>query len=177
MAEEKTVETTKAADPVDIAKIVAAEVEKARAADRADFQKKLDEANAEIAKAKQAADVEKNARETMEFTKRAKDEIPNLTGSDEEKGGILKTLANQLLKEDFDKVLALLKCGDAAMKKGFQPVGASGSGDSDPAAKLETLAKARAAEKHISLAKAKDQILQEQPELYKEMRDAERRVN
>ena len=149
-----TVETNKAApEPVDIAKLVAAEVEKARA----DFQKKLDEANAEIAKAKQAASdaekaalVEKDARETLEFTKRAESDIPHLPGENIVKGKVLKTLSNKLTAEEMAEVVKLLKAGDAAVSKTFASVGYSGSGSSGDHSTLETAIEKYATEKNLS---------------------------
>lgn len=186
MAEEKTVETTKAAEPVDINKAI----EAALAKERADFQKQLDAEKANVAKAqadaaqakadadiaKAAVEVEKDKRETLEFSKRAETELPNLPGASVEKGLVLKAIEGL---PDAIKVsaLAMLKAGDTAMAKSFTVIGKSGTGTAGSATeKLETLAKERAAERKISLAKAKDQILTEQPELYTESRAEEREM-
>lgn len=64
------------------------------------------------------ATVEKERRETLEFVEKAKRDIPNLTGTAEEKGELLKALfSGKPLESKIAKaIVKLLKAGDAAVK-------------------------------------------------------------
>ena len=67
----------------------------------------------------------------------------------------------------------MLKSGADAMKKSFKELGASGSGGGDtPSERLDALAKLRATEGKIDLAKAYNEVLSttEGQELYSQMR-------
>lgn len=64
------------------------------------------------------ATVEKDRRVSLEFIEKAKTEIPNLTGSAEEKGEALKALysGQPIVKAVADRILKLLKSADAAIR-------------------------------------------------------------
>ena len=49
------------------------------------------------------------------FIKAESGTVPSLPGTADEKGAVLYTLSKALAKEDYDKVIALLKAGDAAL--------------------------------------------------------------
>ena len=77
------------------------------------------EKNQRIAKeALEIAKEERNRRVTMEFIEKAKKDIPNLTGTHEEKGALLKALfsGEPVSKADAKAILKMLKAGDAAQR-------------------------------------------------------------
>ncbi len=114
-----------------------------------------------------AAKAEKDLRLLGEFTAVAKNRLGNLSGTDSEKGALLKSLSENLPAEEYDRVVKLMEAGNAAMANQFEPVGASGSAGANTAqGKLEALAKARASEKSISFSKAMSQISMENRDLY-----------
>ena len=106
-----------------------------------------------------AAKAEKDLRLLGEFTAVAKNRLGNLSGTDSEKGALLKSLSENLPAEEYDRVVKLMEAGNAAMANQFEPVGASGSAGANTAqGKLEALAKARASEKSLSFAKAMKEV-------------------
>ena len=124
-----------------------------------------------------SAKIEKDLRLLGEFTAVAKSRLGNLSGTDSEKGALLKSLSENLPQEEYDRVVKLMEAGNAAMANQFEPVGASGSAGANTAqGKLEALAKARASEKSISFSKAMSQISMENKDLYGEAL-AERRAH
>lgn len=172
MAEKTEPVVEKTAPPVvDIQKQIDDAVEK----HRVEMQKQVDAANIAVAKAQadataaqEIAKQEQDKRETLEFTKQATSDIPNLTGTPEEKGAVLKAIYGKLSEAERDGVMKLLKAGDAAQKKAFAPIGGSPRGDDggDAKSKLESLAKVRAKEKGISFSKAIAEVSVEETELY-----------
>jgi len=106
-----------------------------------------------------AAKAEKDLRLLGEFTAVAKTRLGNLSGTDSEKGALLKSLSENLPQEEYDRVVKLMEAGNAAMANQFEPVGASGSAGANTAqGKLEALAKAKANDKSISFAKAMKEV-------------------
>ena len=137
-----------------------------------DIKKRLDESQEQLRKAEELAKSEKAARELVECSKRAEKEFPNLPGTAEEKGAILKMLKDKLSTDEVTKVETLLKAGDAALATVTTEVGKSGSGavitskvggsgKEDPATKLEKLAneKVEKSDGKLTFGKAYDQVL------------------
>jgi hypothetical protein len=122
---------------------------------------------AEIQKARDEADMER-------LQKRAETEIGHLPGEAIAKAKVLKAIGG--MGEEDRKVLdAMLKAGEAAIAKGFSTFGVSPrtpTGSDDPTAKLDSMAKARAAKDGTSYAKAYDEVLKttEGQALYAESR-------
>jgi len=81
----------------------------------ADSRDAVVKANAETATLRQelAARDESIAREA--FIKAESGTLPSLPGTADEKGSVLYTLSKSLQKVDYDKVVTLLKSGDAAL--------------------------------------------------------------
>jgi hypothetical protein len=77
---------------------------------------RLEKAEKAAKDAEQKAAVEKDAREQREFIEKARTDIPNLPGTAEEKGTLLKVVNAKLEKKDIDALMKLLKAGDTAVK-------------------------------------------------------------
>lgn len=106
----------------------------------------------------------------LHFTKRAETELPHTSGRPEEKGAMLMELAEKFGGEDsdvFKRYLDTLKTADAAQAKHFQEVGKSG-GAINAGAALEAKAAEIAKRDSISVPKAMEKALRENPELYQE---------
>lgn len=156
------------ADDDDAAKKFALAVAKAAAGDEVikvgdlDVRKSaVGDATFAILKAQQAEIAkERDAREQVEFAKRADTEIGALPGESLAKGRALRAIS-KLGEEERKTVEAMLKSGNDAMKTRFKEVGKSGDGGGDtPVEKLESLAKARATEKKIDFNKAYTEVLE-----------------
>jgi hypothetical protein len=172
---------------VDIEKRIAEAVSSAVAAATEPLKKQLEDSKAEIEKSKAeiekaqaAANVERDARETLEFGKHAERELANLPGTTAEKGKVLKSIAHNLPSDEREELMKLLRAGNAAMAKNFSAVGASGTGDGNSAeAKLEALAKKRASEKNERYGVAYAAVLEstEGKKLYELAKAEKRGVN
>lgn len=79
------------------------------------FRKVAREAKRSAKAALEAATIEKDRRETLESIEKAKQVVPNLPGTDEEKGAVMKAIAS-LPKEIAKSLRRMLKSGDAAVK-------------------------------------------------------------
>lgn len=81
-------------------------------------QRTLRQLRKETREASDIAKDERNRRQTLEFVARAKTTIPHLSGTDQEKGELLKAMfsGEPLSKSDAKALLKLLKSGDAAVK-------------------------------------------------------------
>lgn len=69
--------------------------------------------------AKEALEIAKEEREkrtTIEFVEKAKQDIPNLTGTHEEKGALLKALFESTPVKVAKQIVKLLKSGDTAVR-------------------------------------------------------------
>jgi hypothetical protein len=128
---------------------------------------------AEIDTAREETKIEKEARQTVEYTKMAEGLYPNLPGDSAAKGSVMKTIAS-LPKEQQTTLTGMLKAGNEGieMSKAYDELGTSytnGSEDS-PVAKLNKMAEDRSADKKITFAKAYDEVLQteEGADLYAE---------
>lgn len=147
------------------------DVHKAKAKTSSDIEdlRKSNEALAKrLEESERIAKDERDRRVLSEFTKRAEGpDFRSLPGTSEEKGAVLKMLSDSLPSEDVKKVEMLLKAGNEAMERMMRAPGSNHvASDGSVSARIDQLAKARAAEAKISFAKAKDQIFDENPELY-----------
>ena len=126
--------------------------------------------------AAKAARIEKDLRLLGEFKDVAKRRIPALSGSDDEKAKLIKSLHDNLPSEEAESVMKMLEAGNTAIASHFSPVGVSGAaGASDAYGKIQAMAKAHAEKTGLSFAKAKQAVLDEHPELYDQYQ-AERRA-
>ena len=125
---------------------------------------------ARVAKAEtELADIRKRER-LAKFVGIAKAEIPNTTGSDVEKGQMLMDMADSLggeTSERYAKMLGSLKASDAALAAQFREIGKWGGGAAKPGAELEAKAQEIAKRDHITIEKAMDRAMTENPEIYK----------
>ena len=124
-----------------------------------------------------AAKVEKDLRLLGEFKLVAKARLGNLSGSDDDKAVLLKSMSENLPEDEYKKALELMEAGSNAMAKHFQPVGQSGAAGATTAyGQLQAMAKKREADKGINYSKALAEVSKENPELYAQYQ-AERRVS
>jgi hypothetical protein len=81
-------------------------------------QKRLAKVSKDAREAREMVAVEKDKRETLEFVAKAKADIPNLTGTPDDKGAMLKALysGQAITKKVADAIVKLLKTGDAAVR-------------------------------------------------------------
>jgi len=114
-----------------------------------------------------AAKVEKDLRLLGEFKVVAKARLGNLSGSDDDKAALLKSMSENLPEDEYKKALELMEAGSVAMAKHFQPVGASGAaGEATAQGKMQSMAKALATEKGITYSKALIEVGKANPQLY-----------
>ena len=116
--------------------------------------------------------LEKAEKERLEksYQERAEKEYPNLPGSVEEKGHLMKAL-DSVEEENRPAIEKMLKAGNDALGKSFNESGHGAPGESKNAEEqLDKLAKAKAKDDGVSYAKAYDAVLQtpEGAKLYKE---------
>lgn len=128
-------------------------VDKKDAISKADFE----------AVQKKAADLEETVKKMQEekelhdFAKKAEAELPNLSGSADEKGKFIKALFS-MKKEDRDIVMAGMKTADKITSDYFLEKGTSARGADDPEAKLDVLAKAEMKASKTDYAQAYDAV-------------------
>jgi hypothetical protein len=154
--------------PPAVQKMIADSAEAVRKANEAaDAAKKT----AEEAMAK--VDIEREMRETIEYTAKASAELTHLPGTPDEKGKILRALAKGLDPEMFEKAFALLKSGAAAMQQQTQAAGIErgASGEmSDLTAFFDAEAeKIRAANPKLHRSQAITKAYELHPAKYKEL--------
>lgn len=117
---------------------------------------------------KKLEEVEK-AREAEELRKRARDELPNFKGTEEQRGQLLKAAENL---PDAEAILEALKAADALFAAAFKEVGKADVEGSLESAKdkLEKKAKDYAVEKGVSYEQGYAAVLKtaEGKALYKE---------
>lgn len=135
---------------------------------------------ARIAKAEEEARVEKERRETVEFVAKAKTDIPNLPGSDAEKGSLLQKVYASCDATTAEGVLSLLKAGDAAQKTlvlmevgKSVPTPTDGTALSELNAKAEDIAKA---EPRLTKQQAFKRACDQHPDLFDQHRREARRT-
>jgi hypothetical protein len=81
----------------------------------ADSRDAIVKANAETATLRQELSARDEVIAREAFIKAESGTLPSLPGTADEKGNVLFTLSKSLKKEDYDKVITLLKAGDAAL--------------------------------------------------------------
>jgi len=120
-------------------------------------------AEATIAKQKEESDAK-------DAIAKAEAMFPNLPGTPESKGKILKAIES-LPAEEKETVLKMLKSGNETNGKVFKEIGAGGEDISTDSEKLEKLAKAKAEKDGITFAKAYNAVLDtpEGKELYQKL--------
>lgn len=134
------------------------------------LSKNLKTAETRAEAAETFAKSERDARESVEFTKRAETELTHLPGTAAEKGEILKVLHTKLAKDEFESVHKLLTSGNVAHGQLLTPVGrstpvskvAAGTSWETIEKKAEVIAK----EEKITHAAAVTKVIQDNPELY-----------
>lgn len=123
--------------------------------------KRLDDQAADIAKARDAA-------ELATFTKRANDDFGHLVGTDVEKAAVLRHMATAT--EEVQKTFgAILKSAEDMIKKGFDTKGHSNGRvtvEGSAAEQLDTLAKAHAKENEMEYAAAYVAVIEKRSDLY-----------
>lgn len=132
-----------------------------------DVSKQLKDAQTKLAAAELVAKNERDARETIECSKRADTEFANLPGTAAEKGLVLKTLKTKLTSEEVAEVEKLLKAGNEALSQLATPVGKSGTTKDDISksskdaawAKIEKKVEVLATAEKLPFAKALDKVL------------------
>jgi hypothetical protein len=104
------------------------------------------------------------------LTKRAETEMKHLPGELVAKARVLKAV-ERMPEAERTTLDAILKAADAAAAPGFKPAAVAGEESTDPADKLEKMAKQRAADNKISYNQAYTEVLStdEGKTLYKEM--------
>lgn len=104
------------------------------------------------------------------LTKRAETEMKHLPGELVAKARVLKAV-ERMPEAERATLDAILKAADAAAAPGFKPAAVAGEESTDPADKLEKMAKQRAADNKISYNQAYTEVLgtDEGKALYKEM--------
>lgn len=145
----------------------------------------LEQVRKEAKEASERAAVEKDAREQREFIEKAKTDIPNLPGTAEEKGTLLKVVHAKLEKKDAESLMKLLKAGDSATKSllmmgGHGEVGSEVEGDgSEESLRKSEGARGELEEKASEIRKANPKLSAQQAfsracaqnqALYKKMR-------
>jgi hypothetical protein len=131
------------------------------------------------AQAEEVAKSEREARMLAECIAIGKSKFGTLPLKEEEKGALIKTLKQKLTVEEYAEVEKLFVSHEAALKQLGNPPGTSGSttaGGGSAYDRMQSLAKARQAEKNIDFSKALSQITTENPDLYREYL-VERRAN
>lgn len=93
---------------------------------------------------KELEDIRK-AAELTELKKRATETMPNMAGTDDEKAALMKSVESISDESVRDAVIKSLKAADAAVAKSFKELGSQTVDESDPAVRLEKMAKEKAA--------------------------------
>jgi chaperonin cofactor prefoldin len=111
------------------------------------------------------------AQEAEAFAKRAEAELPNLAGTAESKGKLIKAV-DGLDEADKTAITEALKAADKAVGTLFSEIGKGQGDEADPEVQLENMAKKLADEKSIDFSKAYADVLdsKEGQALYAKMR-------
>lgn len=127
----------------------------------------------------ETANIEKARRETMEAVEKAKTLIPNLPGTDEEKGAVMKSIAT--LPKDVAKTLRkMLKSGNNALKSLLMTETGSrrGRSDEEDDAVSELRAKAdeiKKADTKLTKEQAFEKACLQNPDLFSQYKEEKRR--
>lgn len=125
------------------------------AADKADAADKL-------------AKAERDRREAAELAKEAEIKYGNLPGESSAKGRVLKLIRDSGDEDVRKTAEEMLLAGDKAMKAALDSVGSDVPVAGSAEDRLDALAKERAKQDDVPYAKAYDQVLAENPNLYTE---------
>lgn len=119
---------------------------------------KIKAQDAEIAK--QNIEIAKQSEEAVlkSFIAKAETDYPNLPGTPESKGALLKSI-DGLPEDQKTTALAMLKSGNETGIAVFKEIGAGGEDVRKATEKLDALAKAKATAENITFAKAYDAVL------------------
>lgn len=133
----------------------------------------------ESREASRIAKEERERRVRLEFVEKAKQTIPTLPGTDQEKGAVLKAIAD-IPDEDVRKSLRrMLKSGDTAMKSLFAETGRStrsSDDDDSPLSQLREIASDLAkADTKLTKEQAFEKACQKHPDLFQKYRVEKRR--
>lgn len=127
--------------------------------------------------AKRVADAEDRA-ERAEFAKRAKSELPNTPGTDEEKGDMLRSVEKITDPKVREIAMRALKAGDAALEALGKNSGVPGNDAASGAyEKLKKSVSEIQKSEKVTEAQAWGLVMQRQPELYREYRAEKAGVN
>jgi len=130
---------------------------------------RVTKAEAELATANRAARLQK-------FAKRAEAELPHTAGTPEEKGELIMKLADALGdgSDGFKKMMDSLTAADKAVASQFVEIGKSGGGGIPALKAFEAAVEEITKRDHISVGKATERVMMEQPRLYQDY-DKDRR--
>lgn len=121
-----------------------------------------------VALAENAARVELEKRQALEFQKRAESELSHYPGTIEKKGGVLAAIA-KLAADEQAALMELINSGNAALKQLGTAVGTDARSSSMTSAWTTIQQKAaqlRAADPALSVAKATEMVVAQDPALY-----------
>lgn len=133
--------------------------------------------------AERTARIEKERREKLEFVEKAKKDIPNLSGTSEEKGALIQALYNgePVEKKTADAIVKLLKTGDAAVRSLMSETGrhrASDDNDESAIAQLrEKAEEIRKADTKLTKEQAFEKACTQNPKLFSDYKVEKRRAN
>lgn len=134
------------------------------------------------ARAAKTATIEKQKREKLEFVEKAKRVIPNLPGTNEEKGEMYQALySDEPIPADIAKgIVKLLKAGDAAIASLMTETGrgrARTDEEADAISELrEKAEELRKVHKTLSKEQAFEKACQENPDLFSQYKVEKRRA-
>lgn len=100
----------------------------------------------------------KKAAELTELKKRAVEAMPNMSGTDDHKAVLMKSVESIADESVRDAVLKSLKAADAAVAKSFKELGSQTVDESDASVRLDKMAKERAAADGTSYHRAYAEI-------------------
>lgn len=132
--------------------------------------------------ARELVAVEKDKRVTLEFIEKAKKDIPDLTGTDEEKGTLLKALYSgaPVAKKMADSIVKLLKTGNAAVHSMLMSETGSRHARSDEEQDAvdelrEKAAEIQKSDKKLTKEQAFEKACQDNPDLWRQYKVEKRR--
>lgn len=99
--------------------------------------------------AKELDDIKK-AADLEQVRKRAVELMPNMVGTDDVKSALMKAVDGIADESVRESVIKSLKAADEAVAKSFKEIGSKSVDESDPAVRLEKMAKEKAAADKIS---------------------------
>lgn len=148
-------------------------IKKANEAEKAELNKQISDARTQVEELTKAVEQERTARERREFVDVVKGDIAHIPGTVEDNAGLLFTISKRVEKGEFDKLMEMLKATNAVAGDITKAVGTTRA-ESEP----QEILKSRAQElidrdSSLTLEKAKARVLQNDPELYRRLRNEE----